>query len=506
MKTKTIIFTCCMLLSTMMQATNCYNVRDFGATGNGKTIDSPAINKAIEAASKAGGGTIFFPAGIYASYSIHLQNNITLRLDAGAVLKAAFPTQTEGFDSIEPNAYSQYQDFGHSHWKNSLIWGIRLENITICGQGIIDGQGLTREESHIPGVGNKVISLKLCRNVLLKNVKLERCGHFALLATGVDNMTIDNLLIDTNRDGLDVDACRNVRISNCTVNSPYDDAIVLKATYALGFFRNTENVTISNCFVSGYDLGTVMNGTFQHYQNQAPDQSFSCGRIKLGTESSGGFNNITIANCVFDHCRGLALETVDGGDLHNITVSNIVMKDMNSSPIFIRLGSRMRSPKGTSIGQLHDISINNIRVYNADSHYVCSFSGIPGHPIEDITLSNIAIYYQGEGTKTQASLIVPEKEAAYPEPTMFGELPAAAFYIRHARNIQMNHIAVYYAQPDFRPSVILSDVHDITFDDLRLPKESHVPFFSLHNVTDFNIFHCFGIKDITLPEAEHSIY
>ncbi|WP_425487962.1 rhamnogalacturonidase [Microbacter margulisiae] len=500
------IFVCCLLLSVMTQANNWYNVKDFGAVGDGKTIDSPAINKAIDVAAQAGGGTVFLPAGVYASYSIRLQNNITLRLGAGATLKAAYPTQNTGYDSIEPNPFSQYQDFGHSYWRNSLIWGIGLHNITICGEGIIDGQGLTREDSHITGVGNKAISLKLCRNVLLKDIRMERCGHFALLATGLDNMTIENLLIDTNRDGMDIDACRNVRISNCTVNSPYDDAIVLKATYALGFFRNTENVTISDCFVSGYDLGTVMNGTFQHYQNQAPDQSFSCGRIKLGTESSGGFNNITITNCVFDHCRGLALETVDGGDLHNITVSNIVMKDMNSSPIFIRLGSRMRSPKGTSIGQLHDISINNIRVYHADSRYVCSFSGIPGHPIEDISLSNIAIYYQGGGTKAQAALIVPEKEAAYPEPTMFGDLPAAAFYIRHARNIQMNHIAVYYAHPDFRPSVVLSDVHDITFDDLRLPKERLVPFFSLHHVSDFNTFHCSGIKDIALPEAEHSTY
>ncbi len=506
MKTKTIVLTCCMFFSTMMQATNWYNVRDFGATGNGETIDSPAINKAIEAAVKAGGGTVLLPAGTYASYSIHMQNNITLQLDAGAVLKAAFPTQTEGFDSIEPNAYSQYQDFGHSHWKNSLIWGIGLENITICGQGMIDGQGLTREESHIPGVGNKAISLKLCRNVVLKDVKMERCGHFALLATGVDNMTIDNLLIDTNRDGLDVDACRNVRISNCTVNSPYDDAIVLKATYALGFFRNTENVTIANCYVSGYDLGSVMKGTYQHFQNQAPDQSFPVGRIKLGTESSGGFNNITITNCVFEHCRGLALETVDGGDLENVTVSNIVMTDINSSPIFLRLGARMRSPKGTPIGQLHRVSIDNVRVYNADSHYVCLFSGLPEHPLEDIKLSNISIYYKGGGTKEQAALIVPEKETAYPEPTMFGELPAAAFYIRHAGNLQINNIDVYYKQSDERPSIVLDDVQGVSFDNLNIRKANQTPFFSLKNVSDFRTFHCRNIKDTLIENENQQTY
>lgn len=505
MKTKILIFTCCMFISTMMQATNWYNVKDFGAVGNGKTIDSPAINQAIAAAAKAGGGTVFFPAGTYASYSIHLQSNITLMLDAGAVLMAAYPTKNEGYDSIEPNEFNQYQDFGHSHWKNSLIWGIGLENITICGEGTIDGQGLTRDENdqnHLAGAGNKAISLKLCHNVVLKDFKMERCGWFALLATGIDNMTLENLLVDTNRDGFDVDACRNVRISNCTVNSPEDDAIVLKATYALGFFRNTENVTISNCFVSGYDLGSVMNGSFQYFKNQVPNQSHRTGRIKLGTESSGGFKNITISNCVFEHCQGLAIETVDGGDLENITVSNIVMTDMNSSPLFIRLGARMRSPQGTPAGQLHRITIDNVRVYNADSRYVCSMTGLPGHPIDDVKLSNISIYYQGGGTKEQAALIVPEKEKAYPEPTMFGDLPAAAFYIRHAKNLQMNNVDIYYQQPDARPSMVLDDVHGISFDNLNIRKDNQAAFFSLKNVTDFSTFHCRGIKDTLIENRD----
>ena len=141
-----------------------YNVRDFGAKADGKTIDSPAINRAIEAAAQEGGGTVYLPAGEYACYSIRLKSNIHLYLEQGARIIAAFPGKDEGYDSAEPNEHNKYQDFGHSHWENSLIWGIGLENITISGPGLIYGKGLTREESRLPGVGNKAISLKDCRN------------------------------------------------------------------------------------------------------------------------------------------------------------------------------------------------------------------------------------------------------------------------------------------------------------------------------------------------------
>ena len=167
-----------------------YNVRAFGAKADGKTIDSPAINRAIEAAAQEGGGTVYLPAGEYACYSIRLKSNIHLYLEQGARIIAAFPGKDEGYDSAEPNEHNKYQDFGHSHWKNSLIWGIGLENITISGPGLIYGKGLTREESRLPGVGNKAISLKDCRNVTLKDFSMLHCGHFALLATGVEHLSL----------------------------------------------------------------------------------------------------------------------------------------------------------------------------------------------------------------------------------------------------------------------------------------------------------------------------
>jgi len=445
-----------------------YNVKDFGALGDGKQIDSYAINQAIETAASQGGGTIYFPAGNYLSYSIRLKSHICLMLDAGATIIAAFPSATEGYDEAELNVYDRFQDFGHSHWKNSLLWAIGEEDITICGQGSIYGMGLSREESRLKGVANKAISLKECKNVQLKDLRMVHCGHFALLATGVENLTVDNLLIDTNRDGLDIDCCRNVRISNCTVNTPWDDGIVLKASYGLGYFKDTENVTITNCAVSGYDCGTVADGSYQFNETKAPDQDLPYGRIKFGTESSGGFKNVAISNCVFDHCRGLALETVDGGSLEDVTISNITMRDIFNSPFFLRVGARMRSPEGTPVGKMRRILISNINIFNADSRYASIISGIPGYKIEDVTFSNIRIHYKGDYNKEDIIPSPPENEKVYPEPSMFGTIPASAFYIRHAQNIRFRNIDVDFEQPDFRPGFVLEDAQKIDTSDIRI--------------------------------------
>jgi polygalacturonase len=339
-------------------------------------------------------------------------------------------------------------------------------------------------------VGNKAISLKLCKNVTISNISLLHCGHFALLATGVDNLTIHNVKVDTNRDGFDIDCCRNVRISDCSVNSPWDDAIVLKSSYALGFFRDTENVTITNCFVSGYDRGTMLDGTFLREEPQAPDHDFVTGRIKFGTESSGGFKNITITNCIFERCRGLALETVDGGSLEDVTISNITMRDIVNAPIFLRLGARLRSPEGTPPGKMSRITISNLNVYNADSRFSSIISGIPGHYIDDVTLNNIRIVYQGGGTKGEAEIIPPENENQYPEPSMFGSIPASGFFIRHARNIKLNNVAVKFLNPDYRPLIWASDVQGLKIHDLDTDMEVGVEAFKLTNVDHFEMHHC----------------
>ncbi len=187
--------------------------------------------------------------------------------------------------------------------------------------------------------GDKAIALKQSRNVTLRDFSILNGGHFAVLATGVDNLTIDNLKIDTNRDGIDIDSCRNVRISNVSANTPNDDAIVLKASHALGFARAVENVTITNSLVSGYDIGSLLDGTFKRTVKQAPDRDGPTGRIKIGTETEGDFRNITVSNIVFDRARGLAIESVDGAHVEDVAISNITMRDVSNGPIFIRLRS-----------------------------------------------------------------------------------------------------------------------------------------------------------------------
>jgi polygalacturonase len=269
-----------------------FNVRTYGATGDGKTVDTPAINHAIEAVAAAGGGTLIFPAGTYLSFTIHLRSNVDLCLSRDCTILAAdSPKVGEStgynggtYDAGGPSTpWEAFQDYGHNHWHNSLFVGEGIANFSILGPGLIHGKGLSRginasqaREGYVPfvaeqpGVGNKAIALKNCRNILLRDFSVLKGGHFALLATGVDNLTIDNLVIDTDRDGFDIDCCRNVRVSNCTVNSPWDDGICPKSSYALGYARPTENVTIANCYVTGtYELGSVIPGTWKKFADDA---------------------------------------------------------------------------------------------------------------------------------------------------------------------------------------------------------------------------------------------
>jgi polygalacturonase len=479
-----------------------FNVKTFGAVGDGKALDSPAINQAIEAAFQAGGGVVYFPAGTYLSFTIRLKSHVGLYLDHGAVLLAADHKMHEGgYDPAEPNAWDMYQDYGHSHWQNSLIWGEDLTNISIAGPGKIYGAGLQRWDTKAEGAGNKAIALKNCRNVTIRDITMQTCGHFCILPTGVDNFTIDNLTIDTNRDAINVDCCRNVRISNCLINTPNDDAIVLKSSYALGMPRVTENVTITNCQVSGYDEWSLLDGSFSKTQKKAPDGGGPTGRIKFGTESNGGFKNITISNCTFDHCRGLALETVDGGILEDITITNITMNDVNNAPIFLRLGRRMRAPEELTIGKMRRINISNLIVNHAPSYCASLILGIPGHPIEDVRLSHIQILVQGGAPQEQAEVDVPELENGYPDPRFFGEIPAYGFFIRHVEGIEFDQIHIQYIEDDFRPAFVLEDVSHAEFNRVTLQRTGNQPGFRLKQVEDFETRHCQPVPDTRLKHV-----
>lgn len=485
MKKITLFLFLIITISQLRAQPNWYNIRAYGAKGDGQTMDNKAIDAAIDAAAAAGGGTVYFPAGNYLSGTIHLKSKITLRLEQGCTLIAA----DTGFDEPEPNpAGGAFQDFGHSHWHNSLIWGENLTDIAIVGPGKIYGKGLTRD---LPkrGQGNKTIALKLCRNVMLKDFTLLYGGHFGLLATGIDLLTIDNVTMDTNRDGMDIDCCQNVRIANCAINSPWDDGICLKSSYALGYNRACENITITNCSVSGFDRGTLADGTYQRKEAKlVPDHEGPTGRIKFGTESNGGFKNITISNCTFQFCRGLAFETVDGANLEDITISNITMRDVVNSPLFLRLGARMRAPAGAQVGTLKRVIISNLIAYNADSHFASLITGLPGHDIEDLQLNNIRIYYRPiDSVASRIQQVVPEHEKLYPEPEKFGVLPSYGFFIRHAKNVKLNNVEVSYLGTETRVPIILDDVKDITVNQVKAQIPAGMPMYQLHQVGGFEV-------------------
>jgi polygalacturonase len=441
-----------------------YNVKNYGATGDGITLDSKAINKTIETTAAAGGGEIIIPAGKYVCGYLHLKSNIHLVLQQGSVLIATDENPEENFDPAEPTINKTYQDYGHSHFHDGFIWGDSLHDISITGPGMIWGKGLIKDWEKDSREANKAISLYRCRNVIIRDITILHGGWFSILATGVDNLTLDNVKIDTNRDGMDIDCCRNVRVSNCFVNSPYDDGICLKSSFALGYFKATENVTITNCQVSGFDEGTLLDGTYQRSDN--PEYHFSpTGRIKFGTESNGGFKNITISNCVFEYCKGLALETVDGALLEDVTIDNITMRDIVNDPIFLRLGSRMRAPAGTLVGKLQRIMISNVEVYNANSSYACTISGIPGHNIEDVQLNNISLYFAG-GESLATNVQIPEKENSYPEPGMFGNTGSGAFLVRNVNNLQLNNIMIKHITKDERPPFIFDGVSNVSMSNV----------------------------------------
>jgi polygalacturonase len=227
-----------------------------------------------------------------------------------------------------------------------------------------------------------------------------------------------------------------------------------------------------------------------------PREPNPTGRIKFGTESNGGFKNITISNCVFTYCRGLALETVDGALLEDVSISNITMRDIGNSPIFMRLGARLRGPEGTKPGELRRIKISNVVVHNAAARLGCIISGIPGHEIEDVSISDVRIYCAGGGTKEQAATRPAEKENAYPEPAMFGDMPSYGFFIRHVKGIQLNNVEVSVETDDARPAFVLEDVRGAEFNHVKAQRPAGAPMFMLRGVEQFTTHRVSGVPDM----------
>jgi polygalacturonase len=286
----------------------------------------------------------------------------------------------------------------------------------------------------------------------------------------------------------------------------------------LGFARSSENIAITNCLVSGFEMGSLLDGTYKRTVQHAPDRDGPTGRIKIGTESEGDFRNIVISNIVFDTSRGLAFESVDGAHIEDVAVSNITMRDVSNAPIFIRLGSRLRAPEGTAIGSIKRVNISNVIAYNADPRYGSIIGGIPDHDVEDVTLSHIRLIYRGGLTLDQvarqpADLVntfffhasggvpprepydTPEREKEYPEPSMFGMLPAYGFFIRHARGIELNDVNVAHMKDDGRPAFVLDGVDGVELEHGKAERSVGAAGFVMMRAKNVTVHNCAGVPD-----------
>ena len=396
------------------------NVRAFGATGNGSALDTTAVNSAIETCAKAGGGTVYFAAGTYLCGSLHLRSGVTLWIDAGATIKAS-PNNAD-FDPIETLGFKNDADDETSFFHHALIWGEDVERIAIVGQGTIDGN---RTKRH----GPKNIALKRCKFVTIRDVRLLNCPNYNISMLGTDNVNIDGVtILNGYADGIDPDACHNVRISNCHIETT-DDAIVPKASFSLGERRGCENIAVENCFLASV-----------------------CYCFKLGTESGGDFKWIAVTNCVMTGLAGrgpasggIALESADGANIDGVTVSNITMYNVQS-PIFLRLENRGRDMAVPTPGSLKNVIISSVAAQ--DAGLTCSVVGIPGHRIEGVTLSDIRVMFRGGTALRPAGEAVPENIDGYPDADMFGALPAYGLYCRHVSGLTLSNVQLL-AKPGF---------------------------------------------------------
>ncbi|MBN2023573.1 MAG: glycoside hydrolase family 28 protein [Pirellulales bacterium] len=431
-----------------------YCVTDFGAVGDGATLNTAALQKAIDTCAAKGGGTVFFPPGTYLTGTLFLRDRVTWHLDAGAVLLgstdlADYPPQTPAFRS--------YTDVNYVD--KSLLYGENVHDVAIVGHGAIDGQGSHEVFKNKPFKRRPyLIRMIECRNVSVKDVTLRNSAMWVQHYLACDNVAIDGVTIDSlangNNDGIDIDSCDRVRVANCDIRS-IDDCIVLKSTSP----RPCRRVTVTNCTLHS-----------------------RCNALKCGTESTGGFEDITINNCVIHDTRlsGIALETVDGGTLQRVVVSNVTMNNVGNA-IFIRLGNRARpylqdeakrradesskepAPARPGVGRLRGVIISNVIARGADQ-IGCAIAGVPGHPVEDVTLENIRITFAGGGERDLIDRHVPEQERQYPEYKMFGPLPAYGFYCRHARNVRFDNVRLDYEHPEHRPALVCDDVRGLQLD------------------------------------------
>ncbi|NOZ56514.1 MAG: glycoside hydrolase family 28 protein [Calditrichaeota bacterium] len=413
------------------------DVTDFGAVGDGATLSTLAIQRAVDSCAARGGGTVVFPAGAYLTGTVVLRSHVTLQLEAGAKLLGS--TNLRDYPLHVP-AYRSYTDH---YTVRSLLYAEKAENVAILGPGEIDGQGAAFSGPHKQRP--YILRFVECRGVTVRDVTFRNSAMWVQHYLACDDVLITGVrvhsLVNKNNDGIDIDSCSRVRISDCAIRSG-DDALVLKATSG----RVCRDVVVTNCVLST-----------------------DCNALKLGTESNGGFQNIAVANCTIVNTKlaGLCLEEVDGGVLDGVSVHGLVMNGVGC-PIFIRLGNRARPyteglPR-PGVGQLRNVVIENVQATAVTDSVACSITGLPDHPVENVTLRDIRLEMPGGGSSKLVRLDVPEREAAYPEYRMFGMLPAYGFYVRHARNLRFDGVQLAHVRAEARPALVAQDVQGLVLN------------------------------------------
>lgn len=443
-----------------------YDIIDFGAKPNIESLSTIPIQAAIDMAYKNGGGMVVIPTGVFVSGTVVLKNNVELYLARGAQLLAS--TKHEDYPRRPQPEYRSQKDDGGWY---SLIYAESANNIAISGNGIIDGQGAQQKGlPNSPGGDRdgrpRNILFISCENIHVSGITLRNSGTWNQHYLNCEDLTIDNIKVynhsNRNNDGIDIDGCRRVKLTNSIFDSS-DDAICLKSTGPAA----CEHIVISNCIISSF-----------------------CNGIKMGTESTGGFRNINISNCIIKPSihpekpvesvnpsaigiTGLSLEIVDGGIMEGISVTNLTIEG-TKCPVYVRLGGRNRKHRKDApepiVGRMSNISIDHITAYGS-GNFACSVTGIPGHKIENVKLTNFNIVQQGglkQGDYLATLEDVDEMIKGYPQPTNWGNLPVSGLFIRHVNGITVSDFSIDANEYDPRPIFMAHDVTGISIKNIQV--------------------------------------
>jgi polygalacturonase len=435
----------CLIAFILLSAARCASAGKVldataaGITGDGTTLNTRTIQKAIDNCAASGGGTIRFPAGRYLTGTIQIKSNVTLRLENQATLLGS--PNIADYRNMDP-----FTDGDGDAMGDALIVAVGADHAGLEGSGTVDGQNAQLAANEQPFVRRPfLVRWVRCTNVVVRDIHLLNPGAWTLEFFRTKGVVIDGVTIRSrtpalrNTDGIDLNSSENVRVKNCDVISG-DDSLVIKSTSSTAPSRD---IIATDCKFSSRGNG-----------------------IKLGTESIGGFENISVSSCQIENTgmSGIALYEVDGGNLRNVTISDITM-DGVAVPISIRLGSRLNvfrageQPKPTA-GRLADVAITNVNAKNIRSIGML-INGIPDHPIENLTVRNIQMSLSGGGTARAADIQLSEKEAAYPEWNMFGKtFPAYGIYARHVRGLSLQNVVMTTLKADARPATVLIDVEE----------------------------------------------